>query len=386
MAAKTLPLELRVLAGPQTGASLALKSSSSVDVGSLGASGCQVVLRDPRVSEQRVRLHVGQGDVRIEVLAGSVDMAGQRLVAPCVVSWSHFVPVQIGDTILAVGNTDEAPRWSQALNLALAPPLSLPLTDPFAGLKNQPAADTVAMPTSPKRRPETWLALGGGLITLGAFGLLAFTSMATPALGGASEPGQQRIERVLQQTPEFRALKVEAKPGDRLRISGDLLASADRARLERSVAEAKADAAIDVRVGEEVNAAVQEVYRMNGIPAKTLPPLAIADVGSVQVRTQALDLDRLHQVEASVRRDVVGLTLLQAENTLPQVVPEPTNMVDDPGKRVASIVTGVTPYVVTADGTRYFVGALLPSGHRLAAITEQQVMLDKDGKLSPLKF
>ncbi len=65
---------------------------------------------------------------------------------------------------------------------------------------------------------------------------------------------------------------------------------------------------------------------------------------------------------------------------------EPTVVVDDPGKRVASIVPGATPYVVTADGTRYFLGALLPSGHRLAAITETEVMLEKDGKSSPLKF
>jgi type III secretion protein D len=104
------------------------------------------------------------------------------------------------------------------------------------------------------------------------------------------------------------------------------------------------------------------------------------------VQTHERDEKKLQQIEIVARRDVTGLTNLQAENTPPQVVPEPTQVVDDPGKRVASIVTGATPYVVTADGTRYFVGALLPSGHRLASISEQQVMLDKDGKLTPLKF
>jgi type III secretion protein D len=384
--------ELRVLAGPQTGASLTLKPGSSVDVGSFTAGGCQVVLRDPLVSEQRVRLHVRHGDVRVEVLAGAIDMAGQRLIAPCILNWPCFVPIKIGDTVLAVGDSvgDNTPGWEQALNLALMPPAQAqPDALPQLARATQPELETQAEPQSQavatkRRRPEAWLAAGGGFLTLAAVGLLAFVTMTAPAQV-ATETVPQRVTKVLQ-APEFRGLRFESDAHERIAIRGDVLTSADRARLDRQLADARLEAAVQVRVGEEIDAAVRDVYRMNGVAAKTLSPVALSDVGTVRVQTHERDEKKLQQIEIVARRDVTGLTNLQAENTPPQMVPEPTQVIDDPGKRVASIVTGVTPYVVTADGTRYFVGALLPSGHRLASISDQQVMLDKDGKLTPLKF
>jgi len=50
------------------------------------------------------------------------------------------------------------------------------------------------------------------------------------------------------------------------------------------------------------------------------------------------------------------------------------------------VVPGDPAYLVTADGTRYFEGALLPTGHRIASIKAQEVMLDLDGAMSPLRF
>jgi type III secretion protein D len=53
---------------------------------------------------------------------------------------------------------------------------------------------------------------------------------------------------------------------------------------------------------------------------------------------------------------------------------------------VASIVPGDPPYVVTVDGTRYFEGALMSSGHRINKIEEKQVVLEFNGVLTPLVF
>jgi type III secretion protein D len=58
----------------------------------------------------------------------------------------------------------------------------------------------------------------------------------------------------------------------------------------------------------------------------------------------------------------------------------------DPGKRIASLVPGDTAYLVTADGARYFVGSMLPSGHRITAIGAQSVTLEHDGRESSLNF
>ena len=51
-----------------------------------------------------------------------------------------------------------------------------------------------------------------------------------------------------------------------------------------------------------------------------------------------------------------------------------------------ALVPGEPAYVVTVDGARYFVGAMLPSGHRIARIAPQQVVLERDGRQMNLNF
>jgi type III secretion protein D len=53
---------------------------------------------------------------------------------------------------------------------------------------------------------------------------------------------------------------------------------------------------------------------------------------------------------------------------------------------VAGIVASAEPYVVTADGTRYFVGAMLPTGHRIVAIAGTRVDLEREGQATALVF
>ena len=60
--------------------------------------------------------------------------------------------------------------------------------------------------------------------------------------------------------------------------------------------------------------------------------------------------------------------------------------VSDPGKRVAAVVPGDPGYVVTVDGTRYFEGAMLPTGHRILAILSDRVQIERDGATSTLNF
>lgn len=60
---------------------------------------------------------------------------------------------------------------------------------------------------------------------------------------------------------------------------------------------------------------------------------------------------------------------------------------NEPGKRIVTLVSqGQLPHLVTADGTRYFVGAVLPSGHRVAAVLPQSLVLERDGQQSRIEF
>ncbi len=124
------------------------------------------------------------------------------------------------------------------------------------------------------------------------------------------------------------------------------------------------------------------MFRVQGITARAEGDAA----GRVTVHTQEGDAARLERAAATARRDVAGLVNLTLQNKPPAPPPENVPVVDDPGKRIASIVPGESPYVVTADGTRYFVGALLPTGHRIEAIEAHAVQLVKDGQRHELHF
>ena len=54
---------------------------------------------------------------------------------------------------------------------------------------------------------------------------------------------------------------------------------------------------------------------------------------------------------------------------------------------LSSQVTAAGPgWVRTADGTRYFEGAMLPTGHRILAILSDRVQIERDGVASTLNF
>jgi type III secretion protein D len=60
--------------------------------------------------------------------------------------------------------------------------------------------------------------------------------------------------------------------------------------------------------------------------------------------------------------------------------------VADATKKVSTVVAGDPAYIQTADGARYFAGAMMPSGHRLVAIEGQIVRLEKNGHEVKLSF
>jgi type III secretion protein D len=388
----TAPCELRVLAGPQAGAGVPLTPGATIDVGSLSAGDCQLVLRDPRVNEQRIRLRVDRQAIRIEVLAGTVDMAGQMLTAPITADWPPFMPLRMGDTVMSVG-TPHSAQWAEVMVVAAAAPragldahadLSTTLSSPGAPAPADGAASASEPAASGRRKPEAWLAMIGGLVTVAAAGLLVFSSALTNARA-APETLLQRLQGQLR-APAFLGLHIDQIALDRFSIRGQVLTTADRARLDRLLTEAGVTAEVDIEVGDQIADAVRDVYRMNGVAADVSPPARLADVGMVHLRTASADLPRLALIEATAKHDVRGLKLLHVENALPQRAPDATPVSDDPGKRIASVVPGEAPYIVTADGTRYFTGALLPSGHRIDAINDTELLLEKDGKTHPLKF
>jgi type III secretion protein D len=190
----------------------------------------------------------------------------------------------------------------------------------------------------------------------------------------------QRAEALLR-SAGFTAVTVGAESGQVV-VDGYFETDAQRTRAEQLMATLGLQPQMRVWVNETVVRAVHDVYRVHGVQAE----VQAVGPGSLRVHTALADTTGLPEIERSVRRDVQGLSRLDTHNQPPPHRPSAVPALDDPGKRVAGIVASAEPYVVTADGTRYFVGAMLPTGHRIVAIAGTRVDLEREGQATALVF
>ncbi|ARU59436.1 type III secretion pathway protein [Oleiphilus messinensis] len=111
---------------------------------------------------------------------------------------------------------------------------------------------------------------------------------------------------------------------------------------------------------------VKEILRLSGIWAETR---YLGD-GRVEVSGHFGEGEKLAKViHSRAMRDIEGLQTVVARN-LDEVVREA-----DESRRVASVVHGLDPYLVMADGSIYYLGAILPGGHRLEAIEGPDIVI-----------
>jgi type III secretion protein D len=362
------PIELRVLDGEQRGASIAVHPGVPLSVSGLWHS--DVVLRSPAASQVEVELVLLDGAIDINVRQGSVLVAGAPLSAGGHARASLYAPIVIGDTAVAIGELGASP-WGALFDA--------PSGD--AGAQAQAPTAPSAAQAALKRRP--WprrLVLGGGALAAASLSMLAMAFLVAPRPPTA----EQRAHRAqaLLHSAGFNALSVQPSAEGELVVSGYLDTQAQRVKAEQVLEADGLRLQWSPWINEQLAGAVQDVYRVNGVTAE----VQAIGPGVVQVNTRTVEAQKLQHAQATARRDVSGLVRIETRNQPPAREPSPIPAVDDPGKRVASIVGGERPYVVTADGARYFVGALLPTGHRIQAIDPQSVQLEREGQLSTLSF
>jgi type III secretion protein D len=277
-------------------------------------------------------------------------------------------PLKIGRSVVAFGRAS-LPKWPGVAGDAK--------TDAHAQDSTAAAARKPRTPLS--RRPEVWLAAMGGAVLLicgAAFGTARFA--AAPATESVPAPS---LAAALK-TSEFSTLRTASRKDGQVELRGRLDTLEQRARLDSWLAERQFTPAIEIQVDEQLARDVTETFRVNGVAVRA----QVLGAGTVAAEAAERDPERLARAEETVRRDVRGLTKLGVTNTVqPAKKPLPP-MADDPGKRIASLVPGEPAYIVTADGSRYFVGSMLPSGHRVAGIGDHSVTLEHDGEQTTLNF
>jgi type III secretion protein D len=365
-------LELRVLSGEQAGARARLATDRAVQVS--GQYGSDIVLRDRAAHGRRIRLAPMPEGVQLTVDEGEVTINGFKQVAPMQVTIPLYTAVKIGETAIAVGEAG-SPLWN-------AIKAHIPAEPTRSGyMADEPVTAAVKVPPAASRH-EKWparLAIGGVGLSALALGSLAFAYALLPT-GSPAASSMARATALLRAN-QYNSLQVETNAQGGMVVRGRVADAAQKERLNGLFAAAGLSPQWDVAVNGDVASAVREVFRLNGVSAQ----VDVDASGKVAVKTAHADTGKLAAIEQTAKRDIAGLSMTIA-NTPPPVSDDGPPVGNDAGKRIASIVPGDPAYVVTADGTRYFPGAMLPTGHTIRAIEGQQIVLERNGASSTLRF
>ena len=322
-------LELRVLAGRQLGARARLDAQHDLLVCGLNSANqadtqfADILLASEIDFQLRV-IPSGAGRVSLQLVSGHAVLAERALMPGTAIhAWAPGQRLQLGDAIVAYGPADQD-YWPEPV---LHDGPELPASERAQGMRAPTAA--------PRARPV----LEGVLTALGLVMVIGGVSLAWR--GGTLREAGQVVAKVV---PPAQAAPAATAP--------DLLASA------------------------------VEVFRLYGIAAQA----AWSPEGELVLRTQERDATRVQAAAAAAKRDIAHLPALRIDNRPPvATAAAPAPAPDDPAKRLVAVVDNAdSPYFITADGSRYFSGALLPSGHRVVQIAERAVIVERDGQQTRL--
>lgn len=319
------PLELRVLAGRQAGARARLDAQQPLLVCGLDAAHAH----DTQFADI---LLASTADFQLRLVPGAPGRVGVQLIS------GHAV---LAERALEPGTTVHAWAPGQPLQLGDTEVAYGPADQahwPAPVLHDGPEPATPPRPAAAPGRPV-------------AEALLTVLGVAMVACGG-----------------------LLAWQGGTLREAGQ--AAAKVMPPAQAAARGTAAARTDLQAG------VVDLFRLHGIAAQA----SWSPEGELVLHTRERDAARVQAAAAAARRDFARLPALRVDNQPPAAVAAaPAPAPDDPAKRLVAVIDNDdSPYFITADGSRYFSGALLPSGHRVVQIAERSVLVERDGQRTRL--
>ena len=360
-------LVIRVLSGPRAGAEATIGASGRATIGH--EYWHDIVLRDPSTRGHTVELELGPGEAaRLTVLEGSATLLGTTVRAGDAAALPPFVPLTLGRFAFAFGQAG-SPRWDEATALAVE---NVPPPPAEAGL----GALATGIGGRVGRALQPAVVFGVAAAIVAAFTL-------GPAIAALNLGGSE-VERTVAalDAAGYHRLRVTADGAGAVRVVGYVATDEERERLRALLGSRGTPATLGVDTGEEQARAAADVARLNGfeVQARAVQP------GIVELTTRPLDPDARGRLERLIRHDVPGLSRVVLRDDAALRPADDVRTLADVTRRVASVVGGDPAYILTADGARYFPGAIMPSGHRLVAIRGQQIVLEHNGHQLLVKF
>jgi len=362
--------EVRVLTGPRAGATASVEFGRTLSIGFDLLN--DLVVRDPTAKGRRVSLEVTDDTGFLTVLEGDVQLLGQTISQGQRIHLPQCVPFALGASTLAFGDAS-ASAWQACQHVS------------GAGADATQAQPDALRGTFVKRA-----AMSTAIVAALAAAFFFLVSVGKQVSAHLRPEQRHVLEKMLAQESYAGLVLVDAEDGT-LVIRGELPTEAERVALSQRLQQAQLKPRMDVTTHERIVQAANDVMRVNRTQAR----VQYVGDGVLHVEAAGIDAARAAQLEQVALRDISGLKqvifveagkLAEAAMPVPAATAAVKPLPHNPRKRVVSVVAGEGGYVMTADGSRYFVGAVLPSGHKIVAFVGDGVLVDKDGATTRLVF
>ncbi len=410
-------LELRVQGGPQAGARSALPllargESWQLHIGRqpiVQAGSHDLMLHGASSARLRVTPSTDNKQLRLELLDGTASLNGRPLEPASPLAWPMYRSLRVGDVSVVYGSS-LVPVWQEAPSDAdgadeergASSHGNLNGHHGHAGPKNTKRAD--ADPATHPDQVETKVAASKGdtqeakvqshrwmqrLALVGVGCLLGSVLVVGLLKVLGPRPNDLDLAKQALATKAFKHLTVRTDAAGVLQVAGTLTSEAQQAELQDLLKRAGIQATLDVRV-PGLTEQLKQFFVGLGITETRIENHG-GGVVEVWTKTERLATREMQdETTIEAKREVSGLTQLTIHNDTPKTVAGLScgKSADDPGKRPTSVVWDAkSPTLNTADGSKFQVGSLLPTGHRLKAIDKDRtVTLDCDGQISQLRL
>jgi hypothetical protein len=365
---------LQVFGGRLDGASFHLAAERTLSLGH--ALNNDIVLRGAGTRGFRLELKAEGSRLRVRLLSGEAHMLGQELVPGRAIIVPFFVPLAIGEFHVAVGD-EGSKRWQEAEELAnqVVVADSEPETQPGPQERRPDFEQARQRIDALSRYAPAWLDKPATLL-IAALAILILLGLA---------PLKEYVTRGLN-TPEHAqgminhagfsgvAVSMDAS-GEALLFTGTVADDARLADLRALIADEFPQAHINVDTSAALSRAATDILAAEGVDAQARP----AGLGAIVITSEYLPADRRNELRDRLQSDLPALRVVRFELTGERGPDDLAYFFNSSRFGLATYVDGAPGYLVTADGSHWFEGAVLPTGHEIVSMTEGRVKLQRDG-------
>jgi type III secretion protein D len=381
---------LRVIAGRQLGAEYRLLAGIPASVGH--HLHHDIVLRNSENKESSFELHPADGLAMLTVVAGEISVLGRTVGAGETTPLPFFMPVQIGSVVFAIGDP-ESERWGEAAQISAASAdveangaatdnsavvaAAAPIDQKINGAIRhfaasfRPFAEAIAIE---RRWP---------IYTVVAASLLLGLILLAPVIGWVREQtmGAEATDQMLASNG-FPDLTVSEAANDSLIVSGVLANDEQMQKLRRLLDDARPNAVIDVSTMDALAVGVTDMLVAQNIDAE-----AKAGRGrTIIISSEYLPSDRQAELAAQIRGDMPAIKNISFRIDPARGEPDLQYFFANEKYGLASFVDGDPSYITTADGTKWFKGAVVPTGHTILNIGNGAIRFEREGQVEELRI